>query len=185
MYNVSLLQILAHEPDITQIFKILRQNHLREATLCAGTIRNLVWNRQTKQKIPLITNEIDVYYNDPNQTYEDFLMLQANLKQQHSLYLWNLNNIALPPRHAAHLEFHRTIEKTIADFPETCTSVGIQQISSEDYHIISPYGLTDLFEMRVQPTPNYILGKDKHARFEQRLKNKGWLKEYPQLQVNG
>ena len=183
MYNTKLLALLEQKPEIAQICEILHRHHLPQATLCAGTIRSLVWNAQTNRQVPIMLSELDVYYRDPSQSYEDFQVTQAIFKQKESQYLWNLHNIALPPRHSSELHFHSTIEQTLADFPETCTSVGVQCLAGGDYEIIAPHGLDDLFELKVRPTANYALGTPLHARFEQRIKNKRWLTEWPELQI--
>ncbi|GKS80983.1 hypothetical protein LPAF129_06680 [Ligilactobacillus pabuli] len=183
MYNSKLQTLLQQKPEIAHIFKILRHHHLPQATLCAGTIRSLVWNAQTNRHVPLMLSELDVYYRDPSESYEDFQVTQATFKQAESQYLWNLQNIALPPRHGSELHFHSTMEETLADFPETCTSVGVQCLADGTYEIIAPHGLDDLFELKIRPTANYLPGSPLHTRFEQRVKNKRWLTEWPDLQI--
>lgn len=184
MYKEKFLDIISHDPELNEIFKILERMHLPEATICGGTIRNLIWNKQTGHHSSLKLGDIDVYYKNSSQSYENFLMTKEILAQNHSLYLWNIKNICLPARHLSHRRFYDSIEKTIADFPETATSVGVQKSRLNGYHVIAPYGLADLFELQVSPTPNYAVGQAGHQRYQQRLTNKAWQARWPELTIN-
>ncbi len=183
MYQEKLLALIRHNKELAEIFTILGPFHLPALTICAGTIRDLVWNDKLHQHQSLKLGDINVYYNDPGQTYEDFLILLEQLNQQHSRYLWNLNNIALPVRHETQRHFHDSIEKTIADFPEKCTCVGVQKDNTGRYRILAPYGLNDLFELKVQPSPNYEPHKPGFARYQNRLALKHWQDHWPELKI--
>lgn len=184
MYKEKFLDIISHDSEISEIFEILEEMHLPEATICGGTIRNLIWNKLTGRESSLKLGDIDVYYKDSSQTYEDFLTTQEILTQNHSFYLWNIKNISLPARHKSHRRFYDSIEKTIADFPETATSVGVQKKNTDEHLIIAPYDLDDLFKLRVTPTPNYAVGQAGHQRYEQRLTSKAWTARWPELKVS-
>nr|WP_241259172.1 nucleotidyltransferase family protein [Ligilactobacillus pobuzihii] len=183
VYEEKFLDIISQNAEINEIFTILEKMHLRQATICGGTIRNLIWNTLTGRHSSLKIGDIDVYYHDPSQSYEDYLFTQEILNQNHSLYLWNLQNIALPARHASHIHFYDSIEKTLAGFPETCTSIGVQRDHLKNYQIIAPYGLTDLFNLNVKPTPGYRNGQPGHQRYVQRINNKNWATQWPELKI--
>ena len=91
----QLIDWISHDKNFTEIFNILDRYHLTEATLCAGSIRELVWNKLENKPSSILRNNLDIYYNDPGESYEHYLTIQSTLNQRHSKYLWDLRNIRL------------------------------------------------------------------------------------------
>jgi hypothetical protein len=65
-------------------------------------------------------------------------------------------------------------------WPETATSVAAR-VSAGEIETMAPFGLVDLFELVVRPTPTFA-GAKRHV-FRARLAQKRWLEIWPQLQV--
>ena len=86
----QLIDWISHDKNFTEIFNILDRYHLTEATLCAGSIRELVWNKLENKPSSILRNNLDIYYNDPGESYEHYLTIQSTLNQRHSKYLWDL-----------------------------------------------------------------------------------------------
>lgn len=84
----QLIDWISHDKNFTEIFNILDRYHLTEATLCAGSIRELVWNKLENKPSSILRNNLDIYYNDPGESYEHYLTIQSTLNQRHSKYLW-------------------------------------------------------------------------------------------------
>src|SRR5699024_12032638 len=61
----------------------------------------------------------------------------------------------------------------VAHFPETPTAIAVR-IYNRDIEIMAPYGLQDLFEMRVTPTPFFQEDNELHSIFVERIKKKKW-----------
>lgn len=56
---------------------------------------------------------------------------------------------------------------------ETTAAVAIRK-NGTNIEIMAPYGLEDLFEMRVRPTSLYSKGLARHTVYIDRLKHKKW-----------
>lgn len=184
-YFEQLEQLILQNPHLQKINLILKQEHLRNATICAGAIRNLVWDKKHQLPSSLLQRNIDIYYQNASESEEDFIVRQTTLNQKYPTYLWNLHNIALQPRRARNQGFYgKTMRETISNFPETATAVGVSFDPTNNLEIIAPYGLDDLFELVVKPTPNFTnMTPNNHAAYLKRLNRKNWSQRWDQLQI--
>lgn len=66
-------------------------------------------------------------------------------------------------------------------WPETVTAVAARRTMSEECEIVAPFGLEDLFGLKLSPTPAFATNK--RALFDDRIKQKGWLTAWPRLRV--
>lgn len=174
----QLIEWISKDECFTEIFNILERYHLPDATLCAGAVRDLVWNRIEGRPSSIMRNNLDVYYNDPGESYEHYLTVQSTLNQRHSKYLWDLRNICLKKRHSDKSPDGSTIEAVIAGFPEKCSAVGITRDSAGKYTVIAPYGLEDLFSETVSPT-----GAIDELAFRRRVERKKWLTDFTKTKL--
>lgn len=63
-------------------------------------------------------------------------------------------------------------EDAMCYWPETATAIATRLTVNGDIEYIAPFGLTDLFEFNVRPTPHFI--KNKMEVFKQRRAQKKW-----------
>ncbi len=76
--------------------------------------------------------------------------------------------------------YHST-ENALLYWPETATAIAVRMGRSGLIEVIAPYGLDDLFALRLRPTP--VFAQHKLAIFRQRVAEKRWLQRYPGLQL--
>lgn len=181
-YQEQLHQLITQNPDFMAILRIIRQAHLPQAQLCAGAIRNLVWDKLNDRPSSLIINNLDVYYNDSGESYEQFLITKAKLQQKAPRYLWNLHNIALANRRPNAHAF-ASVEEAISNFPEIASAIGVQTDFGGNVIITAPYGLNDLFEQKLRPTPLFAQNDPGLEKFTRRVDQKNWLKRYPNVEL--
>lgn len=177
-----LLTLVKNDHHLLNVITILRQQHLREATIVGDPIRNLIWNAITKQPSSVLWDKITVYYRNISESYEDFLTTQAQLSQNHSQYFWELTNLSLPER-AALAPSQLSISEAVAAQPEKCSAVGIQLLSGGELTVIAPYGLDDAFALRVAPTPAFAVGTKQHPKYQRRLHFNHWQERWPDLTI--
>lgn len=65
---------------------------------------------------------------------------------------------------------------------ETTAAVAIRK-NGTNIEIMAPYGLENLFEMRVRPTPFYSKGLARHTVYIDRIKHKKWQDTWEQLSI--
>lgn len=76
---------------------------------------------------------------------------------------------------------YRSTEDALRFWPETATAVAVRLTDNHRIETIAPYGLEDLFELRLRPTPRFE--SEKRAIFLQRVAEKRWLERYPLLHI--
>ena len=182
-YQEQLEKLVSTNIEIQEIFKILRKFHLGHAYLCAGSIRTLVWNSLNQKPTNLVLGNLDIFYNSQFETAEEHQVLNTQLNQTYSKYLWSLHNLSQVNPHTGHHQGGQTVLDGIATFPETASAIGINLDFQGKVTIIAPYGLNDLFEFRLQPTPNFATSQAKLDLFTKRIERKQWLTTWPQVKV--
>ena len=73
----------------------------------------------------------------------------------------------------------KNIEEAVATWPEFATSVGITLSQAENFEIIAPFGLDDLFEMRVRHNP----ARASVAAFRSRIATKRYKERWPNVLI--
>ncbi|MGL5686945.1 MAG: nucleotidyltransferase family protein, partial [Vagococcus fluvialis] len=84
MIETSLKELFSKNSDIMEILAIIHQLNLKDCWLCAGTLRNYVWDYLSKQKTSLIS-DVDIIFYDPDISYEETLEIEKNLKNKYPL----------------------------------------------------------------------------------------------------
>ena len=180
-YQEQLKNWLLSDEQFKEVFTIINKLHLPNAYICGGVIRDYVWNKKHDLPSSLLFGNIDVFYYDSNESNEQYLIRQTMINQNYSKYLWNLTNTALKDRRETKLKLHKNIESTLKQFPETCSSVAVNYDQAHNLTIIAPYGLEDLFELKIKPTPTFRKGQINYQTYKQRVKRKEWSKKWNKL----
>lgn len=181
-YETELIKIAAQETEIKEIFKILWSFNLNEAFLCAGSLRNLVWDHLANRQPNFLRNNLDLIYLNQNQSYEEFLTLQELIKLHYAKYLWNLENVYLNNL-SSHQPYGKTITAALKTIPETCNAVGLNLTRQGRFQVIAPFGLADLFNFEIHPTPIFAQDPHKLAFYQQRVAWKEWTQDWKNLKV--
>lgn len=73
----------------------------------------------------------------------------------------------------------RSLDEGIASWPEYATCVGLTLTEAHLLEIHAPYGLDDLFNLRLRHNPKQAA----RSEFLARCLSKNWLEQWPQLVV--
>jgi uncharacterized protein len=182
-YEQRLEHIVRSQPWLIEMLTVVRDLALPDAVIAAGCIRNTVWDVLHEREPSTEFNDIDVMYYDPPSTRPE-ADIDAELTRRLPAYEWQAKNQAF-----IHEWYARRIgvaiapltstEAGLAGFVETATAVGIRLEADDSLTVMAPFGLDDLFELRLRinettADPGY---------FEKRIASKGWLERWPQLTV--
>lgn len=66
-------------------------------------------------------------------------------------------------------------------WPETATAIGVRLTPANRIEVNAPFGLGDLFDLRLAPGPAFLGAR--RTIFEARVRTKQWLARYPLLQL--
>lgn len=173
------------------IMSILKALHSVEpnAYIAAGIIRNSVWAHLHEVEYELNTTEVDVIFHDDAQPHphrsndimlamrEQFPQMQWDVTNQATVHHWYRKETG---ERIAPLQ---SIEHALSMWPETATAVAVRLIRSNEsvqdqLEIVSPFGLSDLFELKLRWNPTLV----SHAGFLKRLNEKQFLQRWSKLQ---
>lgn len=142
----------------------------------AGFVRGLVWDRLTGKATRTPIPDIDVLYFDPaDRRPEAEVPHEAALAAADPGLPWSVKNQARmhlrnddPP--------YRSTAHALTSWLETPTCVAVRLEADDALTVLAPFGLDDLFALRVAPTP---AGRRKPDQYRERLVRKGWARLWP------
>lgn len=72
-----------------------------------------------------------------------------------------------------------SVEQPLSLWPETATALALRLQDDNALELITPFGLTDLFELKLRWNPNLV----SYAVFDQRILSKHFLQKWPKLSL--
>ena len=155
----ELVRITRHTPFLIDTLKRARDMQLADCWLVSGAIYNRVWNALTGRPACHGIKDIDLFYFDPDTSWqaEDRVIRTGakifgpdppvELRNQARVHLWYEDHFgeAYAPLRSSREGIDRFACKTHA--------VGMQMSTNGALEIYAPYGLRDIFAMRVVPNP--------------------------------
>lgn len=180
IYENQLKKIVENDVYMISILKAVEKLKIEDAWVCAGFIRNKVWDVLHNITTPL--NDIDVIYFDTTDTsLEKEKQLEKELEILFPNQPWSVKNQARMHLISGFNPFTSSYDG-VAHFPETPTAIAVR-MCNQDLEIMAPYGIQDLFEMKVKPTPFYQENDELHSIYVERIKKKKWNEIWENLSI--
>ena len=181
----QLVAIVEASPQFMSWLAAVASLRLRSWCIGAGAVRNLVWDRLHHYAEPSEVGDVDVAYFDSDDVGSSSeRMLQAALQRNFPEVPWEVTNQA-----AVHTWFEayfghpvaplRSLEEAVASWPEYATCVGVTLNASSEVQVIAPWGLHDLFDIKVRRNPTRV----SLETYRQRTKSKQYLQRWPMATV--
>lgn len=179
-YYDKLKQMIENNQYLMKLLKTIAELELEDCWLCAGAIRNFVWDELTGQSTPI--NDIDViYFDERNLSTKYEKIYEQKLEVIFPNQPWSVRNQARMHLKSGFSPYHSAIDG-VAHFPETPTAVATC-LSGGEIELIAPYGLNDLFNMVVKPTCFYVEGASYHSIYLERVRKKKWENNWNKLKI--
>lgn len=125
--------------------------------VCAGFVRSKVWDYLhgfKKTHLP----DVDVVFFDADNTDESIEKeYERILRDLDSSVPWSVKNQARMHIKSGHAPFISTADG-LSHFPEVCTAIGVYLDPNGEVTLITPYGVEDLVNLIVRPTPFFNSG---------------------------
>jgi hypothetical protein len=177
-YRNELIDIITKDELIIKTLTIVKNLKLNDCWVGAGFIRNKVWDILHKKKT-IKVNDIDVVFFDETNISEKLeKKIEQQLTEIDPKIKWSVKNQARMHFRNNHLKYINT-ENAISYWPETATAIAVRLNLNDKIEILAPYGLNDLFNLIVKPTPNFDL-----IVFQKRVNEKEWKKQWKNLKLN-
>lgn len=149
------------EPVLMEVLTVLRDEALPDGLLVAGALYNMVWNRLTGRPGLDQVNDLDIFYFDPDLSWEaedrviqrlaarfSHLPLPIQARNQARVHLWFPQKFGVSdfaPLTSSADMLPRYASKTHAVAARLTDDVQIE--------IVAPFGLDDIFSFRIVPNP--------------------------------
>lgn len=182
LYSSELKNLLIKNEKIIDILKMLK-TFAPQAYLAAGVIRNTVWAHLHDQSFSLDQTEIDVIFYDANETNAELSnAIVRQLMQYYPDHIWDVTNQATVHQwykkdNGDGIEPLSSINHALSLWPETATAVAIRLLENNDLDIIAPFGLDDLFKLKLRWNDALV----SRGVFANRVASKQFLKKWSKL----
>ncbi len=177
LYSRELIEIIARDSWMMEKMAVVRSLGLSDCWIGAGFVRNKIWDvKHGKNRSQL--NDLDVIYFDKTRDSErEDLIIESKLRAMDPGANWSVKNQARMHIKNNHLPYKDSSD-ALSWWPETATSVAVRLSDNGQIEYTAPYGLEDLFQLVVRPTPKTSL-----EIYTARIEQKQWKKRWEQLEI--
>lgn len=176
MTEQDILDLIEKDPWMMKVLQYAETLNLPDWMISAGFVRNKVWDELSDYKNQPHATDIDLIYFDPNGNNEKKdEALTTDFKNKTGLD-WEIVNQIYTRDWNTELPY-TSAEDALAHFPETATAVAVTLVMGKP-KLIAPYGIVDLANMVVRPSPKFSIGA---KRVKERVEQKNWLTRWPKL----
>ena len=155
------LQQILNASPVGLVLPAMAQLKLPDWWLAGGAVRNTVWRAVYGADCALTIKDFDLAFFDVEGVGEASLqehreqerIAKATLTKQFPEYVFDVKNQASFARWRSGRRTYSSTEEGIADWLHTATAVGVRCDTQANWEFFTPYGLDDLFNGIVRPTP--------------------------------
>ena len=180
-YTLALKKLMMADPSRWEVLDIVRSLDLADCWIGAGFVRDSVWDNLHERIPGGLTADIDVIWfdSDDSNPAKD-RALEVELYRIRPDLNWSVKNQARMNERNGDADY-RSVTDAMRFWPETATAVAVRRGSQDKFEIAAPFGLDDLFELRLTAAGRFA--SEKQSVFLERLEQKQWLQRYPKLQI--
>ena len=176
----DVLTLIAGDTWMMNVLEAVRQQHLPDGWIGAGFVRRKVWDTLHGFKEPTPLNDIDVLFFDPNDLSEAReKSIECLLAKAMPGLPWSVKNQARMHVYNGDQQYVSTIN-AMHYWLETPTCAAVRLGDNDELHLIAPYGIKDLLQMIIRPTP---AGVRRALAYRVRINKKNWSRTWPKCQV--
>jgi uncharacterized protein len=150
-----LISILNNSP-VGEVLPAIARLHLPDWWLAGGAVRNTVWRSLYGTSCELGIKDFDVAFFDFAGDRQQELTAKATLTEQFPNYQFDVKNQASFARWRSGEQAYSSVEDGITHWLHTATAVGVRLDAQGEWQVFMPYGLEDLFQGVIYPTPAHL-----------------------------
>ena len=177
----KILDTFRENPDMMTILTIIRDLDLKDSWLAAGSVRNFIWNLLSDKSPFDRETDVDVIFFDPDISYEETVSIEKKLREDFPQYHWELKNQVYMHLHSPHTVPYTSSCDAMSKYPEQCTAIGLRLHADATLELFVPYGIEDIFNFHVSPTPHFLDNEDRMKLYQERLSKKNWQEKWENL----
>ena len=177
--EADILKAIEQDHWMMETLEAARAIHKPDWWICAGFVRNKIWDvlHGYAKRSPL--PDIDFIYFDEEQAEESAEKdLERQLRQLLPGRPWSVKNEAR--MHVVNrITPYISSSDAISKFPETVSALGVKLDEQGKLHLIAPWGIQDLLMMKIRPTTFFSESKERMNIYERRIEMKKWHVRWP------
>ncbi|PZO95730.1 nucleotidyltransferase family protein [Streptococcus halichoeri] len=174
--------LISENAELMALLSLIKSFGLKDCWLCAGTLRNYVWN-QLSGIDKTFTSDLDVIFFDTQMSYEATLELEKRIKQAYPAYDWEIKNEYYMNGHSPNSQPYVSSKDAISKFPEKCTAIAARLDENDHLELFLPYGEEEIVNFLVRPTPYFLEDDLRYAVYLERVKKKHWDRTWAHVRV--
>jgi uncharacterized protein len=161
--TADLIQHVRANPELMQVLSVVRSLRLPDWRIVAGAVYQTVWNARTGRQPTYGIKDFDVVYfdgSDLSWDAEDVVIRRVQAAFDAALR----DRVEVRNQARVHLWFKDHFGEDYAPLPDTDTmitrfvspafAVGIRLEPDDEISVFAPFGLEDLFAMKLRPNPH-------------------------------
>jgi len=178
----TLQALLASDSLRLEALRTVAALALPDCWIGAGFVRDAVWDHLHGRACRPPVGDVDVVWFDPSPADKDIeRTIDAKLRSRMPQLDWSAKNQA-----RMHLRNGDGPYCSVADamrhWPETATAIAVRLQPHGMIDINAPFGIDDLFALRLKPTPMFAV--EKRSIFQMRVSSRRWLERFPGLTIS-
>ncbi|ETI70563.1 nucleotidyltransferase family protein [Neobacillus vireti] len=180
----DIVNVIRDDVWMMDLLRAVKSLNLPDWWVCAGFVRSKIWDVlhdfSTRTPIP----DIDVIYFELTNIDESVeKKIEEKLISLVPQIPWSVKNQArmhiknnMPP-------FSSSVDG-ISKFPETVTALGVKLDEKENVILTAPWGITDVVNLEVRPTPYYLNSEGLIKIYENRVLKKNWNSIWTNIKIH-
>jgi len=172
---------IERQPHMARLLALVESLGLPDSWIGAGFVRNRIWDAQSRIVRSDAPDDVDVVYFDRiAMVPERDAAIEAQLSAHDPSIRWSVKNQARMHLRNGDSPYADSLD-AIRHWPETATAVAARSIGGR-IEVIAPFGVDDLVNLVVRPTPAFT---EKLDIYRGRVQQKGWQARWPRLTFLG
>lgn len=179
----DVIKLIQSDEKMMEIIRVASTLKLPDWWICAGFVRSKIWDTLHGFNERTETPDVDViYFDNKNRDENVEKELENKLVSMMPTIPWSVKNQAR--MHLINnLAPYTSSEDAISRFPETVTALGVKLNKENNLVLTAPWGLEDVLNLEVKPTPYFTETKELAAIYEERMIKKNWKSIWHKIKV--
>lgn len=154
---------------------------LPDGWIGAGFVRDAVWDHLHGFPPTPPRGDVDIlWFGDAGCGPDEDAEIEAQLRVRMPSLDWSVKNQVRMHRRNGDRPY-QSVTDAMAHWPESATAVAVRLTGGDVLEVSAPFGLDDLYALRLVPTAEFATAK--RDLFDARVRAKDWLARYPQLSL--
>ncbi len=169
MNHTNQLQNILKDSPVATVLPAISQLNLPDCWLAGGALRNTVWRSIFGENCQLFIKDFDIAFFDETGDRNQELAAKTTLTNLFPDYLFDVKNQASFARWRSGRKTYTSTENGIKNWLHTTAAIGVRLDNQRQWEFFTPYGLDDLFNGIIRPTPANIDNPDAKRKADELL----------------